>query len=229
MIKRRIIATKINITRQGEIKFFQVKIPFDAKTLIGIETAVRIRSFKDASVGMVPVLGQNPYGNITGTFAAAGASVLPVNGAIVINGASALSPAPPPAIIPPGVTPSPTPDGVPMKRVGNSFVGELKLQSCDDSNVFYATDIYDRSVNEVLDRALASSFFENVWTYGYERKIEKIRVDGNATVIAGIYKDKFGAMLGRDISYDVFLYIWYKYESEINNRQEKSNDNKPCA
>ena len=65
MIKQRIIATKISITKQGEIKFFQVKIPFDAKVITGIETAMRLKTFTVFPTLLVPVpMVDNPYGNI---------------------------------------------------------------------------------------------------------------------------------------------------------------------
>lgn len=200
MIKRRIIATKISITKQGEIKFFQVKIPFDAKVIIGIETAMRLKTFRAAPVPNIPVPGDNPYGNIV-AFNEGGSPGQSVNG---FTGFGVISP-PPPVI-----------------ATRNSLVGELKLQSSDDSNVFYATNVSDHSVNEGLDKAPSVNFIvENVWTHGYKRKLEKVLVDGNTTVLAGLYKDRLGEMLKSDISYDVFLYLWYKFEKPTD------NDNQP--
>lgn len=174
MIKRRIIATKINITKQGEIKFFQVKIPFDAKVIIGIETAMRIRNFINLPTPNLAVgLDFSPP--------------LP-------------SPSPPPF--------SPPPNGFERK----SLVGELRLQSCDDSNVFYATNVSDPVVKENMDKAPTVNFItENVWTHGCKRELEEVLVDGNTTILAGIYKDKLGEMLGMAVPYDVFVYVWYKY------------------
>lgn len=106
----------------------------------------------------------------------------------------------------------------------NSLVGELKLQGSDDSNVFYATNVSDHSVKEGLDKVPSVNFIaENVYTHGYKRKLEAVLVDGNTTVIAGLYKDRLGEMLRQDVSYDVFLYLWYKFEKPT------SNDNQPCA
>ena len=48
----------------------------------------------------------------------------------------------------------------------------------------------------------------------YKRELEEVLVDGNTTVLAGLYKDKLGAMQNRDVSYDVFLYVWYKLEKK---------------
>ncbi|MBI4929295.1 MAG: hypothetical protein HY841_00915 [Bacteroidetes bacterium] len=110
---------------------------------------------------------------------------------------------------------SPNPIGsgfaIPVMR---SFVGELKLQSCEEANVFYATDITDPSAPENLDRIpTPSAIIENVWTHGYKRELEEVLVDGNTTVLAGLYRDKLGAMQNHDTAYDVFLYVWYKLEN----------------
>ena len=178
MIKQRIIATRISITKQGETRFFQVKIPFDAKVITGIETAMRLKTFSVLPTLTVTVPSDNPYD-------------------IIASGGIA--------------------------GVRNSLVGELKLQGSDDSNVFYATNVSDHSVNEGLDKAPSVNFIaENVWTHGYKREVEEVLVDGNTTVLAGFYKDRFGEMLKLDVSYDVFLYVWYKFEKRI------TNDNQPC-
>lgn len=207
MIKRRIIATKISITKQGEIKFFQVKIPFDAKVIIGIETAMRLKTFQVFPSQPILVPGDNPYGNIVG-----------FNGTGSPNGQ---------AISGSGNFPinnfSPSPVDSPIGATRNSLVGELKLQSSDDSNIFYATNVYDPTVNEVFDKVSSVDIItKKAWTHGYKRELEEVLVDGNATVLAGLYKDKLGEMLKANISYDVFLYIWYKFEKPTD------DDNKSC-
>jgi len=159
MIKQRIIVAKISITRKGEVKFFQVKIPFDAKIITGVETGMRLKNFEAPG---------RPAG------------------------------------------------------YANSLIGELKLQGSDDSNVFYAANVSDYSISERLDKVPVIDFIdENVWTHGYKRELEQILVDGNTTVLAGIYKDKIGEMLNVNVSYDVFLYMWYKFKA-------KKNDNQSC-
>ena len=177
MIKRRIIATKLSITKQGEIKFFQVKIPFDAISIMGIETAMRLKNFVAQPVPNIVVPNANPNGDIQ---------------PLVFFGV-------------------PAPIDIPR----NVLAGELKLQSSDDCNVFYATDVFDQSVKENLDKAPSVTFItENVWTHGYKRELEEVLVDGNTTVIAGLYKDRLGEMIGQNITYDVFLYVWYKFKKE---------------
>ena len=99
--------------------------------------------------------------------------------------------------------------------VMKAFVGELKLQSCEEANVFYATDITDPSVQENLERVpTPSAIIEKVWTHGYKRELKEVLVNGNTTVLSGLYKDQLGAMQGRDAAYDVFIYVWYKLENK---------------
>lgn len=177
-MKRRIIATKIRITRQGEIKFFQVKIPFDALSIMGIETAMRVRAMAASPVPNI-TLPQMPdlpgSGDMQPFFAV------------------------------------PDPIGV----SGNVLAGEIKLQSSDDCNVFYATDVFDRSAEDKTDKVPSVNFIkEKVWTHGCKRELEEVQVDGNTTVIAGLYKDRLGEMLKQNVTYDVFLYVWYKFKKE---------------
>lgn len=180
MKKQRCIVKIINISRKGEVRHFQVKVPENAKVITGIETAVRMK-------GLISI-SNNSF-------------VVPNIGYGMEN--------------PPVSDFSPNPFGsdlaIPVMR---SLVGELKLQSCEEANVFYATDITDPSAPENLDRIpTPSAFIENVWTHGYKRELEEVLVDGNTTVLAGLYRDKLGAMQNRDASYDVFLYVWYKLEN----------------
>jgi hypothetical protein len=164
MKKYRCIVEAIPITKKGEVKHFQVRIPENAEFISGIETAVRMKSLP--SVVGFAVVSDAPRGAIA---------------------------------------------------------GELKLQSCEEVNVFYATDAVDQSAKENFDKIFTPGAFpENVWTHGYKRELEEVKVDGDTTVLAGLYRDKMGAMQNRDISYDVFLYVWYKLKT-------KKDDHQPCA
>ncbi len=181
MKKQRCIVKIINISRQGEVKHFQVRIPENATVITGIETAVRMKGLVSISNNsfVVPNIGPG-MGN------------------------------------PPVSDFSPNPFGsdlaIPVMR---SLVGELKLQSCEEANIFYATDITDPSAQENLEKVpTPSAIIENVWTHGYKRELEEVLINGNTTMLAGLYKDKLGAMQGRDATYDVFLYVWYKLENK---------------
>lgn len=177
MKKQRCIAEIINITRKGEVKHFQVRIPENAVCLTGIETAVRFN-------GAVAI-AKNSTDIFNTEFSLTGQQENQMPGQeLLLN------------------------DGLPNVR---SLAGELKLQSCEEANVFYAANVTDPSIRENLENIpTPSAIIENVWTHGYKREVEEILVDGNTTVLAGLYRDKMGAMQNRDMSYDVFLYVWYK-------------------
>jgi hypothetical protein len=190
MKKNRCIVQIISITRQAQVKHFQVRIPSDAKYLVGIETAVRMKGIQN--FGVNPII------------------------APIANGGF------------PNFSPAFSPD--PFGNFGSDaavfrspLAGELKLQSCEEANIFYATNITDPTAQENLDKIpTPGQIIENVWTHGYKRELEKILVDGNTTVLAGLYKDRMGEMQNRDVSYDVFLYVWYKLEN-------KKHDHQPCT
>ena len=187
MKKNRCIVQIISITRQGEVKHFQVRIPSDAKYLVGIETAVRLKGIQN--FGANPIISPSPNGNVS-----------------------------PPLVNPfSNFNNAPFSDAVPFR---SSLVGELKLQSCEEANVFYATNVTDPTAQENFDKIpTPSAIIENVWTHGYKRELEKILVDGNTTVLSGLYKDKLGLSQKRDTSYDVFLYVWYKLKTKTNDHQ----------
>lgn len=175
MRKQRCIVEIIPITRKGEVKYFQVKIPENALCLTGIETAVRIRQAIAVRGNSTLIGPENPLSNVS------------PNASIPVDALSSL----------------------------RSLAGELKLQSCEEVNVFYATNILDQNVQENLENIQTpSAIIENVWTHGYKRELEEIRVDGNTTVLAGLYRDKLGAMQNRDVVYDVVLYVWYKLKTK---------------
>lgn len=166
MKKQRCIVKIIPISRQGEVRHFQVRIPENTEIITGVETAVRMKE--------IIALPRQSF-------------ALPT--------------------IAPGVQPP---------------VGELKLQSCEEANVFYATNITDPSLIENLDKIpTPDAIIENVWTHGYKRELEEVLIHGNTTMLAGIYKDKLGAMQGRDAAYDVFLYVWYKLKVAIDSKESK--------
>ena len=52
MMRQKVIVGQIKITKAGEVKHFQLKIPKDAKQIIGIETGVRL--IKATQTGIAP-------------------------------------------------------------------------------------------------------------------------------------------------------------------------------
>ncbi len=102
---------------------------------------------------------------------------------------------------------------VPFRR--NMLIGELRLQSCEEANVFYATSLF-------VDQNMGLNDFSNnpywrptMFTHQYSNATEDIVIiDGDSTIIQGIYKDRFGEMNKANNVYMVNVYIWIETEEE---------------
>jgi hypothetical protein len=161
-------AYSIRITKKGEWKYFQVRLPKDATKIIGIETGFII---KDELPKDVPEGNSERFG---------------------------------------------------IQR--NRLMGELKLQSLDTANIFFAKDIVEEDRNMNNDRIKITALTNErkivtapppiiwepsfPWTHGYKLEEDGLLMLHNP-VIAGIYKDVIGKHYGYDINYKVMLYIWH--------------------
>lgn len=63
MKRARLIVKEIQITKQGEIKNFQIKLPKNVKRIVAIETDVRIESRIDGTASNQPSDGTPAGGN----------------------------------------------------------------------------------------------------------------------------------------------------------------------
>lgn len=160
-------AYPISITKQGEWKYFQVRLPKDATKIIGIETGFIVKD----------------------------------------------------------EIPKDVPEGI-SERFGvqrNRLMGELKLQSLDTANIFFAKDIIEQDRNMDSDAIRITEppnprriitpppvIWEPSFPWKHGNKMEE---DGllmlHNPVIAGIYKDAIGKHYGYAIHYKVMLYIWH--------------------
>lgn len=104
--------------------------------------------------------------------------------------------------------------------ISEVLVGELKLQSCEEANIFYSAEVKER--NEEIQSAEGLRFYkEKSWTHGLKRQLDKITVDGETTILSGIYKDRISEMLKRDIPYEVNIYVWYEMRSSSGSNSQK--------
>lgn len=182
MMKEGVIITKISIKRQGERKHFQIKLPNDTKFIIGIEYGGRLISRSEA-----------------------------------INFAAAPKAAPtielPPTETGNGTTNTGTVDEQSktfFKR--NQLIGELKLQSSEESNWFYSTDVFGADANLKYGDFSNAGFNVNDYTHGNKRSEEIVKVDAESTIIQGWYLDALGKTLKVDINYEVTIYVWINVE-----------------
>ena len=96
--------------------------------------------------------------------------------------------------------------------VRNQLIGELKLQSCEESNWFFSTDVVSSDANLGLADFSQSGFPVNDFTHGNKRTEEIVKVDAESTIIQGWYLDAFGKSQKADISYEVNVYVWINVE-----------------
>ncbi len=98
---------------------------------------------------------------------------------------------------------------IPLTVLRNELIGELRLQSCDRSNVFYASEL---KVNNNLPFGDFSSqqFKPQVYTHPGHKLETLASISGANPVIHGIYRDKISNDPRRPCIYAVNVYTWVK-------------------
>ena len=105
----------------------------------------------------------------------------------------------------------------------NKLMGDLKLQSLDDANIFYAKEIWadDKNINSdaiTVNSVQPPAYFTTLrrvdppdtslpkylWRYGTKLEEDGVLLCHNP-VVTGIYKDAIGKEYETDFNYKVFL------------------------
>ena len=94
----------------------------------------------------------------------------------------------------------------------NQLIGELKLQSCEEANWFYSTDVVATDVNLNYVDFSQSGFQINDFTHGNKRTEEIVKIDAESTIIQGWFLDSLGKSQNADIKYEVKVYVWINVE-----------------
>ena|ERR1035437_953391 len=94
----------------------------------------------------------------------------------------------------------------------NQLIGELKLQSCEEANWFYSTDVFVADANIKYGDFSQSGFPVNDFTHGNKRTEEIVKVDAESTIVQGWYLDAIGKTSKSDINYEVKVYVWINVE-----------------
>lgn len=180
MIREQVVITGIRITKAGQIKHFQVKLPKNTTRIIGVELGGRwLAVTKDGSV-LAP--------SVTMEVPAVESPVSPKKAEAVYDKPREWSRA-------------------------NTFrrsllVGELKLQSCEEANIFYAAD-FRADTNIAYGDFSQNAFWKpNVFTHQTQTFEECVIVDGDSTIIQGVYKDRYAEQTKEIPNYLVNVYVW---------------------
>ena len=150
MTKEAVIINTIVIKRQGERRHFQIKLPKDAKHIIGIECGGRVVDTIRPSVS-----GSGGY----------------------------------------------------IRR--NDLIGVLKLQSCEEANIFYAGHLQTDNNLGYGDFSQNRFWKINPFTHQAMAFEETVIVNADSTIIQGVYKDSIGKQRQQDVNYLVNVYVWY--------------------
>ena len=177
MIREQVVITPVTITKAGQIKHFQIKLPKTAKRIIGVEIGGRLLVDSKERVYLSAV-AISP--EIT-------AEAMPVMAELMA--ASVERP-------------------TAFKR--NTLIGELKLQSCEEANIFYAGH-WQTDNNLGYGDFSQNRFWQPApFTHQAMAFEETVIVDADSTIIQGVYKDHVGKQRKQDINYLVNVYVWYQ-------------------
>lgn len=176
-MRESVIVTKLSIKQQGERKHFQVKLPSDIKSIIGIEYSVRLVDMWPLPAVEPPREVINPDGTIS--------LILPADDSAV---------------------------AIKSKFKANQFVGELRLQSYDQMNWFYAADVYANDTNLNLFDVSDLYFRVKEYSHGIPCYEEVMVIPGVSTLIQGWYLDAMGKQYNQNLRYEVGIYVWITTE-----------------
>ena len=180
MIREHVVITPVNITNAGQVKHFQVKLPKNAKRIIGVELGGRLLQRTDRA-------------EISDMMVAPSVSHPEASSASTSEGSAGETAA----------------AGL-FKR--NKLIGEVKLQSCEEANIFYAGHL--QTDENIAMGDFTQNHFWKPAAYSHQAQSfeERVVVDGNSTVIQGIYRDRIGEQSKVNYSYLVNVYVWIEIE-----------------
>lgn len=174
MMKEQVCITPVMITKAGQVKHFQIKLPKTAKKIIGIEIGGQY--LKQDKIKIAPT------------------------GATVVATASNTN----------QVTAQQNANGIkrtPFKR--NVLIGDLKLQSCEEANIFYAGEFRVDS-NITYGDFSANRFWQpEIFTHQMQTFEEVVITNADTTILLGMYKDNLGIQYDGNYNYQVNVYVWY--------------------
>lgn len=176
MMQEQVVITPITITKAGQIKHFQIKLPKTAKRIIGVEIGGRLLTNNKEKVAL---------------------SFVEVSSEIMVEVIPVMA-----ELIPAVERPTA------FKR--NTFIGELKLQSCEEANIFYAGHLQTDNNLGYGDFSQNRFWKINPFTHQAMAFEETVIVDADSTIIQGVYKDHIGKQRKQDVNYLVNVYVWYQ-------------------
>ena len=187
MSRARLIVEEVVIQKQGEVNFFQIRLPKNAIRILGIETDVLMESALETDASST---GSGSHGGAGGTMP---------DGTV---GGTA-----------PDVNRHPS---LKWTSNSNPVVGKLKLQSMDRNNIFFETWIPFVFLNASLPDMSYGLFPRSPYSLIVPSKPKPIGIPCSNSVINGLFTDAIGSAKNADIRYRVKVFVWVE-TTEPNN------------
>jgi hypothetical protein len=199
MIKEQVIIKSIEINRPGEIIHFQIKLPSNAKRIIGVEIGgqkLNEVSFLDhtpSPIEPLPVAGGDGGSPaIHGEGTEGGGRIF--DGELVDSGHGTAA------------------EGAVRPSTGfkpSAVLGELRLQSCEEGNNFYSNLVKGDANLAYMD------FTKNIWmpkqyTHQTRSLEEVVMVDAETTTVLGLFGDRPDLKKEGQFKYRLNIYLWYE-------------------
>lgn len=121
---------------------------------------------------------------------------------------------------------------IPLAFTPSPYLGDLRLQSCESTNVFYSGDVVLADMNLAFgDYTIIPGFAATEAIKGQKRQELSVNTTGKTAIVKGIYRDRQAALAGVILpntnpgnnqpaqvlpqpvySYRVNLYVWYEID-----------------
>jgi hypothetical protein len=184
MKRARVIIKEVKVTKQGEIKNFQIKLPKNVQRIIAIETDVRVDSkvegFPTGEVRPTPKIETPPVRDSSGADSD-GRRIAPF---------------------------------LSWTLQKNPVTGKLKLKSMERTYIFYEEWLHFILFNGGIPDMTMGMFARSPISLNKNRVPKKVDVPATTTVVNGIYEDTLGKFLGQDITYTIKVFVWVETEEE---------------
>ncbi|MFL5765959.1 MAG: hypothetical protein ACJ77K_18580 [Bacteroidia bacterium] len=184
MKRARLIIKEVQVTKQGEIKNFQIKLPKNVQRVIAIDTDIRI----DSRIDVFVTGGIRPEPRLEEKV-----------------------PFEPIAIGSDGTRSAPF---LSWTLQQNPVTGKLKLKSMERTYIFYEEWLHFILFNGGIPDMTMGMFVRSPISLNKNRIPKKVDVPVSTTIVNGIYEDTLGKFLQHDITYTIKVFVWMETEEE---------------
>ena len=108
----------------------------------------------------------------------------------------------------------------------NTLIGDLKLQSCEEANIFYSNHVMTDENIGAGDYSQRIQWQASPFTHENKSEEDIVVVKGGSTIVQGIFKDRYGDTNKTDISYEVKVYVWIETACTCQTKKEQHQENK---